>query len=141
MSFTPVRRATAAIVFLFCLAPAQAAFATTTCELYPIALPEQVLAPLAPGAVVNEMPRGTGAGNFSWLSWTGANDAPTLAASLQVPGNSQTYVNPDQPDDHLLHLGDYAQGGARCDGHPAHARQIASCSAPIPRCRNSASSE
>jgi choice-of-anchor A domain-containing protein/RHS repeat-associated protein len=80
------------------------------CPIYPIALPHTTLAGLAPGAIVNEMPRGTGPGNYSWLSWTGATDAPTLAASLAPPGDSWRYVNPDLATDFVLGIGDYAQG-------------------------------
>ena len=81
------------------------------CDLYPIALPYPLLAGAAEGQVFNQMPRGTGAGNFSWLSWTGDPSAPTLAASLAVPGNAGTYVDPDEAGDTRLDIGDWAQGG------------------------------
>jgi RHS repeat-associated protein len=80
------------------------------CAIYPIALPLQTLATLPVGAHVDQMPRGTGAGNFSWLSWTGAVDAPTLAQSLQPPGDSDTYANPADTTDRRLDTGDWAQG-------------------------------
>ncbi len=80
------------------------------CPVYPIAVPAPLLAGASPGAVFERMPRGTGAGNFSWLTWTGHPSAPTLAASLVPPGNSNTYVNPDNGQDHRLDVGDWAQG-------------------------------
>ena len=80
------------------------------CPVYPIAVPAPLLAGASPGAVFERMPRGTGAGNFSWLTWTGHPSAPTLAASLVPPGNSDTYVNPDNGQDHRLDIGDWAQG-------------------------------
>ncbi len=80
------------------------------CPIYPIALPKSRIDGLAVGAVIDQLARGTGAGNFSWLSWTGATDAPTMAASLMPPGDSDTYVDPDDATDHLLNIGDWAQG-------------------------------
>ncbi len=82
------------------------------CPIYPIALPQAALAGKQPGDVIQQLPRGTGAGNFSWLTWTGAVDAPTLAASLMPPGDSDRYVNPDDAIDHQLNLGDWAQGAS-----------------------------
>jgi RHS repeat-associated protein len=80
------------------------------CPIYPIALPKSRIDGLAAGALIEQLERGTGAGNFSWLSWTGATDAPTMATSLMPPGDSDTYVDPDDASDHLLNIGDWAQG-------------------------------
>lgn len=81
------------------------------CALYPIAIPRAAVANLASGAVVNQLPRGTGAGNYSWLSWSGSNSAPTLANSLLPPGDSYSYVNLDNAADKVLDIGDWVQGG------------------------------
>lgn len=80
------------------------------CAIYPITLPKTRVDGLSPGALIDRMERGTGAGNFSWLSWSGATDAPTMARSLTPPGNSDTYVDPDDATDRLLNIGDWAQG-------------------------------
>ncbi|MFN7783664.1 MAG: Ig-like domain-containing protein, partial [Lysobacterales bacterium] len=80
------------------------------CPIYPITLPSELLKGLAVGARINQLPRGTGPGNFSWLSWSGATDAPTLANSLQPPGDSYTYRNPDNSADQVLNIADFAQG-------------------------------
>jgi len=80
------------------------------CPIYPITLPSAVLDGLSVGATINQLPRGTGPGNFSWLSWSGATDAPTLANSLQPPGDSYTYRNPDNSADQVLNTDDFAQG-------------------------------
>ncbi|WP_298850495.1 Ig-like domain-containing protein [uncultured Aquimonas sp.] len=80
------------------------------CAIYPITLPSAVLDGLSVGATINQLPRGTGPGNFSWLSWSGATDAPTLANSLQPPGDSYTYRNPDNSADQVLNIADFAQG-------------------------------
>ncbi|MFI5007642.1 MAG: choice-of-anchor A family protein, partial [Solirubrobacterales bacterium] len=80
------------------------------CPLYPIALPYQLLAGAAPGTQFPQMPRGTGPGQFSWLTWAGSPSAPTLATSLTPPGDSYTYVNPDDDTDWLLSPGDWVKG-------------------------------
>jgi hypothetical protein len=80
------------------------------CAIYPIALPKSRIDGLAAGSMIDKLERGTGAGNFSWLTWTGATDAPTMAHSLLPPGDSDTYVDPDDATDRLLNLGDWTQG-------------------------------
>ena len=80
------------------------------CPIYPIALPQSRVDGLTAGALIDQLERGTGAGNFSWLSWSGDTDAPTMAASLMPPGDSDTYVDPDDAGDHLLNIDDWAQG-------------------------------
>lgn len=84
--------------------------AGVTCDIYPIALPETVVSGLAPGARVSRLPRGTGSGNFSWLTWDGSPSAPTLAQSLISPGDSHRYVDPDGAGDTRIDIGDWAQG-------------------------------
>lgn len=83
------------------------------CPIYPIALPRTRVDGLAPGARLDAIERGTGPGNFSWLTWTGAVDAPTMARSLAPPGDSHNYVDPDDATDRLLNIGDWAQGSDR----------------------------
>ncbi len=78
-----------------------------SCALYPIALPADVLAGTEAGTTVDALPLGTGPGNFSWLSWTGASNAPALAASLIPPGNKEAYVDPDGVDDGRPDVGDW----------------------------------
>lgn len=80
------------------------------CALYPIALPDASLAALSPPTAVDGLPRGTGPGNFSWLTWAGSPSAPVLAASLAPPGDSHTYVDPDEPADRQPDAGDWVQG-------------------------------
>ncbi|MBL8299980.1 MAG: tandem-95 repeat protein, partial [Rhodanobacteraceae bacterium] len=83
---------------------------TDFCPLYPLVLPAALLNSANLGQAFTGVPRGSGAGQFSWLTWTGVEDAPVLAASLVPPGNSNTYVNPDNTADTLLTAGDYVQG-------------------------------
>jgi PKD repeat protein len=82
----------------------------TSCELYPIALHQDTLEGVAVGEELPDVLNGAGQGNFGWLTWTGANGMPVLEASLTVPGNSETYVNVNDPADHVLSVGDWVQG-------------------------------
>lgn len=50
-------------------------------------------------------------GNFGWLSWTGCTNVPCLCTSLTPPGDSETYVNPNDPGDHTLSIGDWVESG------------------------------
>ena len=80
------------------------------CEIYPITIPQQLLTTAQPGTSLGQIDRGTGPGNFSWLTWAGSTSATTLATSLAPPGDSYNYVNPDNAGDRLLEIGDWAQG-------------------------------
>src|SRR5687768_17266207 len=80
------------------------------CVFYPIAVSAQSLKGLSAGDTVNDIYNGTKPGNFGWLTWTGDQSAPALAASLTPPGNSSTYVNPNNPSDHVLSTGDWVRG-------------------------------
>ena len=68
-----------------------------TCEFYPIALSADTVADVAPGTVLDDILNGAHPGNFGWLTWTGDPRVPTLVNSLTPPGDSDTYVNPDDP--------------------------------------------
>ena len=80
------------------------------CDLYPIALSSQTLANVQDGTVIYDIFNGVQPGNFGWLSWAGSPDEPTLVRSLSVPGDSYTYVNPDNTNDHVVTVGDWVQG-------------------------------
>lgn len=83
---------------------------TPNCNLYPIALHESDIAGVAPGGLLDDIFPGTQSGNFGWLTWAGSPSAPTLAQSLTPPGDSDTYVNPSDPSDHIVSVGDWVQG-------------------------------
>ncbi len=76
------------------------------CNLYPIALSAESLIDIQTSDILN----GTQPGNFGWLSWTGSPSTPTLVTSLTPPGNSDTYVNPNDPEDHSVSVGDWVTG-------------------------------
>jgi len=80
------------------------------CSIYPIALSMQSLSNAAPGTILTNIWNGSQPGNFGWLSWTGDPDEPTLINSLTQPGDSSTYINPDDSSDHLLRAGDWVSG-------------------------------
>nr|MBA3532967.1 Ig-like domain-containing protein [Ardenticatenales bacterium] len=93
-------------------APARASAQTqsTRCALYPIAIRLDVLEAAAIGDVLAPLANGTQPGNFGWISWTGEGSVQQLAESLTPPGNSETYINPLEPSDHLVSVGDWLQG-------------------------------
>ncbi|WP_164503463.1 Ig-like domain-containing protein [Pleionea sediminis] len=80
------------------------------CELYPITVAQTFFTNAETGDQFSEIPTGTGPGNYSWLTWDGANDAVSLAESLVPPGNSDNYINPDNSSDTELSIGDFVQG-------------------------------
>ncbi|MBN1886662.1 MAG: hypothetical protein JW850_01675 [Thermoflexales bacterium] len=49
-------------------------------------------------------------GNFGWLTWAGSPDANQLEFSMTPPGDSETYINPHNPNDHSLDPGDWVEG-------------------------------
>lgn len=81
-----------------------------TCSLMPIALSAQTLAGVADGTVLTNIWNGSQPGNFGWLSWTGDSGEPTLYVSLLVPGDSSTYTNPDNANDHVVNTEDWISG-------------------------------
>ncbi|PKO04434.1 MAG: hypothetical protein CVU41_16860 [Chloroflexi bacterium HGW-Chloroflexi-3] len=89
------------------------------CELYPIALSADSLTSVGIGDTIPDILNGTQPGNFGWLSWTGSPSEQTLATSLTPPGNSSTYVNPDDPQDNQISIGDWIWGmPGVSNGHP-----------------------
>ena len=81
-----------------------------TCELMPIALAEATLAGVEPGTVLRDVANGAGSGNFGWLTWAGDNGVPALVAALTPPGTSASYVDPDDPADRRVSVGDRVRG-------------------------------
>ncbi len=80
------------------------------CELYPMALPSQALRHAEAGAVLPDIWEGQQPGDFGWLTWTGQPGVPTLVQSLTPPGNSASYINPNNPADHVISPGDWVIG-------------------------------
>ena len=81
------------------------------CQLYPIAISEEITQSAQEGDVFHRVPTGSGPGNYSFLSWTGANNTPTLANSLTPPGDFGNWINPDDSSDTTPDGGDWIQGG------------------------------
>lgn len=82
----------------------------TTCELYPIALHQSTLSGVAIGDIIPNIYNGSQPGNFVWLTWTGSKGEPILANSLTPPGDSYTYINPYDPTDSVVSVGDWLRG-------------------------------
>ena len=78
--------------------------------LYPIALHEETLDGVEPGDIIEDIYNGSQPGNFGWLTWAGSPSEPTLVESLTPPGNSEDYVNPYDPADHVISVDDWVQG-------------------------------
>ena len=83
---------------------------SSTQELLPIGLSQSLIQGALPGQNLGDIFLGGGPGNFGWLSWTGANASNVLAASLTLPGDSDTYANPGDPNDNELNVGDWVFG-------------------------------
>ncbi|RLA20812.1 MAG: hypothetical protein DRQ56_02265, partial [Gammaproteobacteria bacterium] len=116
------KRALAGLASTFLsLAPISSASASETslCELMPIAVEQTVLQPLAPGDTVSELSIRQGDGHFGWLTWVGSPSSPVLAASLILPGDSDTYISPDDAADNILNPGDWVQGSPGVTGSNA----------------------
>jgi PKD repeat protein/uncharacterized membrane protein len=84
--------------------------AVSSCELYPISLHVDALNGAAPGDVIDHIFNGRQPGNFGWLTWAGDPSLPVLINSLTPPGDSHTYVNPNDPDDNVVSAGDWVYG-------------------------------
>ena len=62
------------------------------------------------GPALPDVYNGVGPGNLGWLTWTGANGEPVLVHSLTPPGDSDTYINPNDPNNPRLSVGDWVSG-------------------------------
>jgi len=69
-----------------------------------------VLNGVGEGEEIEDTLNGSGPGNFGWLTWTGGQGEEVLARSLTPPGDSETYINPNDPQDHVVSLGDWVRG-------------------------------
>jgi len=70
----------------------------------------ETLSNTAPDSVLSDVFNGRQPGNFGWLTWAGSPSEGTLVVSLTSPGNSSTYVNPDDTSDRQINVGDWIQG-------------------------------
>jgi hypothetical protein len=73
-------------------------------------LHEGLLANAQPGDILNDILNGEQAGNFGWLTWSGNTNTPTLINSLTLPGDSDSYINPNDASDNILSVGDWVEG-------------------------------
>jgi hypothetical protein len=98
------------LIIAFSAVQMLAGIARAQCELYPIALSAQTLQNVAPGTFIQNIHNGAQPGNFGWLTWAGSPGEPTLVNSLTAPGDSNTYVNPANPSDNMVRIGDWVEG-------------------------------
>lgn len=80
------------------------------CSLYPLTISQEILAGAQSGQSFSRVPLGSGTGNYSWLTWQGKPNTPSIVESLTPPGNSHTYRNPHDKLDGQLNLSDWVQG-------------------------------
>lgn len=92
-----------------------------SCQLFPIALNAIALTGDGEDAryITRTVSYGTGNGNFGWLSWNSDILPETLVPSLTMPGNSNIYINPDNPADHIVSIGDWVSGRPEVSGNQA----------------------
>jgi hypothetical protein len=82
----------------------------STCQLFPIALSADLLQGVIDQYSLYDANYGIESRDFGWLTWDGDTLTDTLAVSLSPPGNSSSYTNPDDPDDHTVSVGDWVLG-------------------------------
>jgi RHS repeat-associated protein len=102
----------ALLCLLFVYRHALAADSAQACAIYPIALAAEFLDGAEPGQSFHQVPRRHASGGFGWATWSGNPNATALAASLVPPGDVWRYVNPDDPEDHWLDVGDWIQSAS-----------------------------
>jgi Flp pilus assembly protein TadG len=90
---------------------------TDGCAIYPIALHHTTFAGAERGDIFPDIENGAGQGDFGWLAWNenpGSQKAPGIQGRLTPPGNSEDpvdgYTNPEDVDDHEVHVGDKIWG-------------------------------
>jgi Flp pilus assembly protein TadG len=90
---------------------------TGGCEIYPIAIHEDVFAGAREGDIFLDIENGAGDGEFGWLAWNdnpGSQSSNALADRIEYPGNSTDpvdgYTNPADPTDHEVNVGDEIWG-------------------------------
>jgi len=88
---------------------AYAGSARAQCDLLPIALSANTLDNVQPGAEVRDILNGANRNNFGWLTWTGDESDKALVASLVPGGDSELYVNPLDPTDNVIQVGDWVE--------------------------------
>lgn len=89
------------------------------CELIPIGIHRAAVDGIETGRALSRVVGGTDVGMFGWLSWDGDLRPTRLVTSLALPGDSETYVNPLDPGDRLLSVGDWVSGRTNSAGAKA----------------------
>ena len=91
------------------VARVQLAAAIPSCQLLPIATSSATIANAVVGKEVGDILNSDLPGQQGWVTWTGNVSESALAASLALPGNSATYVDPDDPADRAVSERDWVQ--------------------------------
>jgi hypothetical protein len=80
------------------------------CEFYPLVLSSIALEGVEPGGEVTDSWRGKHPESCGFLTWTGDPSVSALLQSLTEPGDSENYINPANPNDRALSVGDWVRG-------------------------------
>ncbi len=91
------------------------------CRIYPLAFSAETFDKFPVGEMKKQVPlntavgggktnSGTAAASFAWLSFTPDTSGRNNNPGLPAPGGSGTFMNPDNPNDHILSTGDWIQG-------------------------------
>jgi hypothetical protein len=88
---------------------AYAGIAHAQCDCLPVALSESTLNNIAPGTEIRDILNGANRNNFGWLTWDGNKSDKALVASLAPGGNVDLYVNPFDPDQNTIEVGDWVE--------------------------------
>jgi len=89
------------------------------CPIVPLTVQADAVTGLQTRAVISSSLSGTASDRVGWLTWAGDFSDTVLAHSLVLPGDSETYRNPDNPTDHTLAAGKWVQGRLPVLGGPA----------------------
>jgi hypothetical protein len=88
---------------------AYAGIAHAQCDCLPVALSENTLNNIAPGTEIRDILNGAKRNNFGWLTWDGNKSDKALVASLAPGGNVDLYVNPENPSQNTIEVGDWVE--------------------------------
>ena len=80
------------------------------CENFPLVLSSIALEGVEPGGEVTDFWRGKHPESCGFLTWTGDPSVSALLQSLTEPGDSENYINPADPNDRVLSVGDWVRG-------------------------------
>jgi hypothetical protein len=80
---------------------------SNTCELYPLVLDKATFSNLRVGSTFSGITNGTQYKQWGWVTWAGDPSEGRLLQSLTPPGDSASYINPENSADRTLSVSDW----------------------------------